>query len=683
MYLLLVGYGACKGGPTTHEPVGNLSLTEDASSPNCGTCHPAAQAAWAGSHHGKAQRPVQDDSEPGLVDGRLPDGNIATSVIGVHPIAQYLVEGDRGRKQVHASTWDVDGGEWFLAHDDVRNEGDWGHWTGRGMNWNSQCAVCHVSGFDKGYEADSDSYSSRQAADGVGCISCHVDAALHLEDPEYAPREVELGTCAACHSERSQLTDKPDAEAGFQDNYLPRVPDLSMGWFATGQAHDEVFEWASFVGSKMHEAGVSCNDCHEPHSGRLVRAGDQLCTECHGASAPLDAEHSHHGSAVACVDCHMPNRTYMERHPRRDHGFLIPDPVLARETNSPDACSDCHEDMPTQRLEASWSAWYPQSHETRRAFPRALHAAREVGEPDVRVLLRELTSDSPAIRRATAAQALAPFVAMQYVGEALEAASQDANALVRLGATQALAEAVATGQLRPNTLDAAIRDSTRSVRVAAARGLTSALNPSAPEMQDYVNYLNTNLDQPGPRHDLGAWHLQHGDTARALPLLAAATQWDPGSAAFKHTYAIALSATGRRDEAKDALVEAVALDPGVASYHHALGLAYGLREPQFAQEALREAVRLAPGQAMYSRSLALLLHGASKSEQAILAARKGLAFTPDDVPLRWVLATLLRDTGKPEEAATAAGEILRRDPKHQGALDLTRQLKKGYDTRPE
>ena len=38
-----------------------------------------------------------------------------------------------------------------------------------------------------------------------------------------------------------------------------------------------------------------------------------------------------------CVDCHMPQTTYMQRHPRRDHGFTIPDPLLTQELGVPNA----------------------------------------------------------------------------------------------------------------------------------------------------------------------------------------------------------------------------------------------------------------------------------------------------------------------------------------------------------
>ena len=49
------------------------------------------------------------------------------------------------------------------------------------------------------------------------------------------------------------------------DHYLPRRLDEGM-YFADGQMDDEVYVYGSFLQSKMYHAGVTCSDCHEPHS---------------------------------------------------------------------------------------------------------------------------------------------------------------------------------------------------------------------------------------------------------------------------------------------------------------------------------------------------------------------------------------------------------------------------------
>ena len=42
-------------------------------------------------------------------------------------------------------TFDPAKKEWFNVFGDERRQpGEWGHWRGRGMNWNSMCAHCHL-----------------------------------------------------------------------------------------------------------------------------------------------------------------------------------------------------------------------------------------------------------------------------------------------------------------------------------------------------------------------------------------------------------------------------------------------------------------------------------------------------------------------------------------------------------
>ncbi len=57
-------------------------------------------------------------------------------------------------------------------------------------------------------------------------------------------------------------------------------------YYPNGKILDEVYEYGSFLQSKMHAKGVRCSDCHEPHSLQLHREGNQLCAGCHNASAP-------------------------------------------------------------------------------------------------------------------------------------------------------------------------------------------------------------------------------------------------------------------------------------------------------------------------------------------------------------------------------------------------------------
>jgi hypothetical protein len=131
----------------------------------------------------------------------------------------------------------------------------------------------------------------------------------------------------------------------FFDEYQLQILDESDTWYADGQVHGEDYEFASFLSSKMSQRGVICLDCHNPHSGKTILTGNDLCMRCHGGSysnAPViqPLTHSHHvlaGSGNQCISCHMPVTVYMQVHARHDHGFTVPDPLLTKELGIPNA----------------------------------------------------------------------------------------------------------------------------------------------------------------------------------------------------------------------------------------------------------------------------------------------------------------------------------------------------------
>ena len=156
----------------------------------------------------------------------------------------------------------------------------------------------------------------------------------------------ELDTCAACHSRRKVIAKNPVPGEPFLDAYLPALLEPGL-YHADGQIDGEVYEYGSFLQSRMHAAGVTCSNCHDPHSAKLLAEGNALCAQCH-LPANFDVrEHHHHqpGSAGAqCVNCHMPTKTYMVVDARRDHSIRVPRPDLSVSLGTPNACTQCHAD---------------------------------------------------------------------------------------------------------------------------------------------------------------------------------------------------------------------------------------------------------------------------------------------------------------------------------------------------
>ena len=83
---------------------------------------------------------------------------------GESPLRQFLIPGPRGSFQATELAFDPHRGDWFDVYGaEDRRPGEWGHWSGRGMNWNSMCASCHNTRLRKNYDAKTDTYATAMA----------------------------------------------------------------------------------------------------------------------------------------------------------------------------------------------------------------------------------------------------------------------------------------------------------------------------------------------------------------------------------------------------------------------------------------------------------------------------------------------------------------------------------------
>ena len=182
----------------------------------------------------------------------------------------------------------------------------------------------------------------------------------------------------------------------------------------------------------MYHAGVTCSNCHEPHSLALREQGNGLCAQCHLPAKFDIAEHHHHqqGSAGAqCVNCHMPSKTYMVVDDRRDHSIRVPRPDLTVSMGTPNACTQCHTDKTAGWAAQRLAEWFPNGRQTQPHFGVALDAGR-TGAANAEPLLDALIADQdqPAIARASALALLAPL-ATAASEAALRASFTDPNPL--------------------------------------------------------------------------------------------------------------------------------------------------------------------------------------------------------------------------------------------------------------
>lgn len=622
-------------------------------------------------------------------------------VLGVTPLRQYLFAAGGGRWQVGELCFDPRTNEWFNVYgDEDRVAGEWGHWTGRGMTWNSMCASCHNTRLRKHYEVAKDTYATTMAERGVGCESCHGPLKDHVtwqrqrggsaaKDPTVhrLNRDQVFDNCGSCHARRGELTGEFTAGEAFHDHYSLTIPDETELFYPDGQVHEEDYEFTSFLGSKMHAAGVRCLDCHDPHSGKTVLAGDALCLKCHAVPVPpkpapvIDAvAHSHHRAGTPgsrCVDCHMPLTIYMQRHARRDHGFTIPDPRLTKEHGIPNACNRCHSDRAVDWAVDAVEKWYgPRLERPTRTRARWVAEAR-AGHSNAPVnLVKLLAEETVPLWRASAARLLRPWNQDRAVSRALFKAMVDPDPVVRANVAHAL-----EGTVRPDNAAVQavwrelIKDPVRSVRVAAAWAARAELDTNSLAARDLFLSLRQNLDQPGGQYQMGQWHFDRGDMGPAVEHFNRAVAWDRNSAPPRQALAVALSMQGRFAEAVTQLEAACRLAPREAEYRYQLGLALNEagRLPE-ATAALEEAVKLDPRFPSAWYNLGLAYSAGNETERALEALLRAEALEPANARAPYACATILARVGRSGEARAAAERALRAQPDFADAARLLQTL---------
>jgi tetratricopeptide (TPR) repeat protein len=646
-----------------------------------------------------------------------PDGTLADFEVrytfGVEPLQQYLVELPGGRLQALALSWDsrpagAGGQRWFRQYPNEQiDHRDELHWTGRAQNWNFMCADCHSTDVRKGFDAGSDSFDTRWSEISVGCESCHGPGSAHLawsrspraSDPSRglavamderrgvhwaidpasgnakrsSPRDSdrELQVCAQCHSRRAQFAEGYRAGQPYYDHYLPATLDAGL-YHPDGQQHDEVFTWGSFRQSRMHQAGVTCSDCHEPHGQKLRAAGNAVCGQCH-TSAKYDAP-SHHfhpsGSPGAqCVNCHMPATTYMVVDPRRDHAIRVPRPDLSLALHTPDACTGCHRDREPQWAANAVAKWYGPGRRQEPHFGQALDAGRRAQPGAAPALLALLTDPAqPAIVRATAVDLLS-----RYPGAAADGAIRQA---LSAADPQLRHAAVAAQQAAPpehiaQVLAPLLSDPTRAVRMEAARVIAGAGALPAPTslaafdtaIAEFESAQRENLDRPEAWLNLGNIAGWRGDAAGAEDAYRRALQRDPRFVPAAINLADLYRATGREADAERLLRDSLRAAPQAPTLHEALGLTLvrqGRKSEALGElEAAHRAASHEPRQA-YVYALSLADAGQRAEAIRVLEDSTRQAGGTRDVLL--ALAAFRRDSGDAAGAAQALAALAEVNP---------------------
>jgi predicted CXXCH cytochrome family protein len=643
-------------------------------------------------------------------DGKLTDYKVSYT-FGVYPLQQYLVQFPGGRMQVIPIAWDArqkqEGGQrWFHLYPNEKIDfTDQLHWTGPYQNWNMMCAECHSTALRKNWNPEQKAYHTEWKELSVGCESCHGPASGHIEWVKSADKQSENAlkaqnalkgfafnlnsrwssdwqfannapiahrvsapnaaienVCAACHARASQLTDGWNASPAdeFTQHHNPSLLTEPLFW-ATGEQRDEVYVWNTFHASKMYANGVTCVDCHNPHSGKLLASDNALCGRCHSAAVFDSPKHHFHQASTAgaqCVSCHMPTRTYMGVDERRDHSFQVPRPDLSLTTQSPNACVTCHTRQTNQWAVKALDQWYGPQWKQKPHWANAFHQA-STGKPEAAQALLTLAKDTrqPAIVRASSVSLLGSQASPEAINMA-QFLMQDASPKVRAEAVKLL-EALEPAE-RWRIAHGLLEDANRMVRtetVATLADVSVAQLSPAEQQQwsraaaEYEQSLRLHSDFPSNASQLGVFYLRQQRLVEAYPWLVRAIELDKRFEAGYVNLADYYRLTGEDGKAIELLSGSLALIPKGAGVRYALALAH-VRLGQKAQAValLKEAVRLSPGNAEYAYVYAVALHDTQGPQAAIATLKQALQRLPGNRQLLQVLIGWLIQTRNASEA---------------------------------
>ena len=559
---------------------------------------------------------------------------------GFTPLQQYLVRIEGGRLQALQVAWDsrpksVGGQKWFhLLPEENIEAVDRLHWQGPLFNWNAMCADCHSSGVERNFDTETNSFSTHWNEINVSCQSCHGDTEAHLsamqgkipstdqtntdkgfnsglgepvgvwqfsehkDTAELVPsnsltsnplsktqtiklRQKQIDVCAACHSRRSPLTEKIDPSLPYSDQFeLELLSPIT--YHHDGQIKDEVFVYGSFLQSKMFHAGVTCTDCHKPHSMELKIEGNSLCAQCHKPQVFDTPKHHHHQTSSEgsqCVNCHMPETNYMVVDPRRDHSIKVPSPSLQTELNSPNTCNRCHTDK-----NADWSInhlkqWF-KSNQQQPHYGEAFQAINNRENSAIDQTKKQLqTKNLPDIVRASLIAQLKYIPSNDTLDILIDHLSYQDD-LVVLGALKGLSSFPANYIYK--NVAPLLESQSRSIRIEAVRTL-SKLPEETKKQLNQTAYKNAKSEllsagaESGARGEslvnLSNFYTNETEYENAIKHFQLAMDNDPAFAPAYVNLADLYRALGNEENALKILQTGIKTLPENADLLHAYGLA--------------------------------------------------------------------------------------------------------------
>ena len=358
-------------------------------SAKCRKCHKEQFDHWSHSRHPKMIQDIRKDPKCVVADfSKLPadaDFNLSDAVytIGGKFKQRYMIPAVIDGKEdfrVGNYQWNVQTGKW-------QHFKTWHYWyadayphDNRKVPTSKTCDGCHFTGFMS---------RQKRVEPGIACEACHGPGSEHVAHPKdkvFVASMVDPSrqneVCLQCHMrnrdkrlERMTLKeifgDARDYPLGYEPGralvkyklVAPFTPGHeTKEFYANGNGKKNRCQGNEYVHSMMGRHGITCIDCHDPHTLRPTaqhNSGNDLCMKCHSFGSPIGpheatlSAHTHHkpgSKGSLCVECHMPK---VGRHTGkspltvRSHLFRFVTPAETKQFHMPpqtNACYACHGD---------------------------------------------------------------------------------------------------------------------------------------------------------------------------------------------------------------------------------------------------------------------------------------------------------------------------------------------------
>ncbi|HPU85024.1 MAG TPA: tetratricopeptide repeat protein [Candidatus Latescibacteria bacterium] len=641
--------------------------------------------------------------------------------LGIRDQQALLTKFPDGRYQILPTAYDIRNQTWFESSEGIvrtthmLRPNEPFYWTNWKRTWNYDCFGCHLSGMEKNYDPETNTYNTKWRDLGIDCEACHGPGRAHarlrtvkklwgglvrdttmLRLTSLSPRK-QVETCGACHASKSTLALGYKPGDDWTEYYTLTLLDHDF-IMPDGRYAGLIYDLIGFMQSPCYEkGGLTCITCHSGHADersielRHYEHQNDMCRPCHADKVENPQAHTFHPNdspGSTCRNCHM-QILPVSRMGIVDHTISIPTPENTIAFNSPNACQseNCHPNETPQWSIATLKRWHGPNRIDRWTRAQVLFKGKTLdpaGVPGLVAMLADTANNM--IWRATAARMLGNIGDARAV-PVLRANIDAPDPMLRWQVANALGNFVHDQRVFADLQNLLRRERHSQIRVAVASKLgywwrrDLNLTPAEKEIarqtwEQYVRQMTTaHADDPIARNTLGMVYMRRGEFDRAIREFQISLRIEPGSSGVERNLADVYTAMNRYSEALPHNQRAVELEPDNPHLYDALSFTYlGLGRiadaEREAQRALRLDSRFAPGYVQMAR----IRHAQGNLAEAHRLLQKAVTLDARNVEAQYLLAKASQELRLRDQAVQAFVNVVALDEFSEFGYDAKNQL---------